>query len=319
VREWGDHIRAQRVIVKPRIAVGPDGASWADDAIRRGGGETVSIDDHPDGLIWIQFQAAQNLKNYLHAHPGIGWVQLPLAGVEDVFAAGIITHDQQWTSAKGAYAEPVAEHALMLALAGLRQLPTRARARSWGKPAAETLFDEPVTIVGAGGITVELLKLLAPFRAHVTVVRPRPVPLEGAELTVASEHLHDALASARVVFLAPALTAQTHHMIGRAELAVMRGDAWLVNVGRGGLVDTDALVDALRNGSIGGAALDVTDPEPLPTGHPLWRLKNCLITPHTADTKAMVFPLLAKRISENVRRLGAGEELLGLVDADLGY
>ena len=90
---------------------------------------------------------------------------MPLAGVEDVFAAGVITHDQQWTSAKGAYAEPVAEHALLLMLAGLRQLPTRARARSWGKPAGVSLFDEPVTIVGAGGITVSLLKLLAPFRA----------------------------------------------------------------------------------------------------------------------------------------------------------
>jgi phosphoglycerate dehydrogenase-like enzyme len=303
----------------PRIAVGPEAASWAEDAIRLGGGELASVDDHPDGLIWIQFRAAQNLKNYLSAHPDIGWVQLPLAGVEDVFAAGVITNNQLWTSAKGAYAEPVAEHALTLALAGLRHLPMRARARSWGKPAGETLYDQPVAIVGAGGITVALLELLAPFRAHVTVVRPRPEPLHGAQLTLGIEHLHEALASARVVVLAPALTAQTHHMIGRSELAVMRSDAWLVNVGRGGLVDTDALVVALREGTIGGAALDVTDPEPLPSGHPLWRLKNCLITPHTADTREMIFPLLAKRISENVRRLGAGEELLGLVDADLGY
>lgn len=305
--------------MKPRIAVGPEGAVWAEEAIRRGGGETVSIDDRPDGLVWIQFRAAQNLKHYLQAHPGIGWIQLPLAGVEDVFAAGVITRDQQWTSAKGSYAEPVAEHALLLALAGLRQLPTRARARSWGKPAGQTLYDEPVTIVGAGGITVSLLELLAPFRTHVTVVRPRPEPLAGAELTLGIEHLHDALASARVVVLAPALTAQTHHMIGRAELEVMRDDAWLVNVGRGGLVDTAALVEALRKGYIGGAALDVTDPEPLPSGHPLWKLRNCLITPHTADTTEMIIPLLAKRITENVRRFAAGEALLGLVDADLGY
>jgi phosphoglycerate dehydrogenase-like enzyme len=305
--------------MKPRIAVGPEGAYWADEAIRRGGGETVSIDNHPDGLIWIQFGAAHDLKKYLTTHPGIGWVQLPLAGVEDVFAAGAITHEQQWTSAKGAYAEPVAEHALMLMLAGLRQLPTRARARAWGKPAGVSLFDQPVTIVGAGGITVALLKLLAPFRAHVTVVRPRPEPLEGAKLTVGSEHLNDALASARVVVLAPALTAQTYHMIGQGELDVMRDDAWLVNVGRGGLVNTTALVEALRKGVIGGAALDVTEPEPLPSSHPLWKLRNCLITPHTADTKEMIFPLLARRITENVRRLGAGEELLGLVDADLGY
>jgi phosphoglycerate dehydrogenase-like enzyme len=99
----------------------------------------------------------------------------------------------------------------------------------------------------------------------------------------------------------------------------MERHAWLVNVARGGLVDTRALVDALRTGQIGGAALDVTDPEPLPPGHPLWDLPNCLITPHTADTLEMTEPLLTKRIEENVRRLAAGQDLVGLVDPDLGY
>jgi phosphoglycerate dehydrogenase-like enzyme len=99
----------------------------------------------------------------------------------------------------------------------------------------------------------------------------------------------------------------------------MDRQAWLVNVARGALVDTAALVAALRAGQIGGAALDVTDPEPLPDGHPLWDLPNCLITPHTADTEQMTEPLLAARIAENVRRLAAGRELEGLVDPDLGY
>ncbi|HEY6276505.1 MAG TPA: NAD(P)-dependent oxidoreductase [Streptosporangiaceae bacterium] len=99
----------------------------------------------------------------------------------------------------------------------------------------------------------------------------------------------------------------------------MAPGAWLVNVARGGLVDTGALVDALRAGRIGGAALDVTEPEPLPAGHPLWDLGNCLITPHTADTEEMTRPMLADRITDNVRRLIAGEKLAGLVDPDLGY
>ena len=99
----------------------------------------------------------------------------------------------------------------------------------------------------------------------------------------------------------------------------MDGQAWLVNVARGGLVDTDALVDVLRLSGIAGAALDVTDPEPLPADHPLWDLPNCLITPHTADTEEMTQPLLAARIAENVRRLANGRELTGRVDPDLGY
>ena len=85
------------------------------------------------------------------------------------------------------------------------------------------------------------------------------------------------------------------------------------------MVDTAALVEALQREQIGGAALDVTDPEPLPDGHPLWDLPNCLITPHTADTPDMTQPLLAARITENVRRLAAGQELIGLMDPALGY
>ena len=99
----------------------------------------------------------------------------------------------------------------------------------------------------------------------------------------------------------------------------MDQQAWLVNMARGGLVDTEALVKALRSGQIAGAALDVTDPEPLPDGHPLWDLPNCLITPHTADTEQMTQPLLAARITENVKRLITGQELEGRVDPDLGY
>ena len=262
---------------------------------------------------------AEDLRGVLAAHPHIAWVQLPLAGVEALAETGVIDRQRQWTSAKGAYAEPVAEHALALLLAGLRQLPMRARARSWGEPGAATLFDQPVTVVGGGGLATELLRLLEPFRSPVTIVRQRPEPLAGAARTVGTDRLAEALAGARAVVLMLALTPLTRKLIGRAELAAMERDAWLVNVARGGVVDTGALVDALRSGQIGGAALDVTDPEPLPDGHPLWDLPNCLITPHTADTEEMRQTLLGRRIAENVRRLAAGQELVGLVDPDLGY
>ena len=303
---------------RSRIAVGPRPADWAAEAIRRGGGEVVALGGNPAGLVWTD-NGAEGLREVLAACPGIGWVQLPQAGVETVVEAGVIDRHRQWTSAKGAYAEPVAEHALALLLAGLRRLPERARARSWGQEAGTSLFGQPVTIIGGGGIATVLLRLLRPFRARVTVVRRRPEPLPGAVWTVGDDRLHEALGGARAVILVLALTAATRELIGRAELAAMERDAWLVNVARGGVVDTEALVEALRSGQIGGAALDVTDPEPLPTGHPLWDLPNCLITPHTADTEEMTRPLLARRIAENVQRLTAGQELVGRVDPDLGY
>jgi phosphoglycerate dehydrogenase-like enzyme len=99
----------------------------------------------------------------------------------------------------------------------------------------------------------------------------------------------------------------------------MRPGAWLVNVARGRHVDTGALVEALTEGRIGGAALDVTDPEPLPDGHPLWDLERCIITPHVAGTAEMTDHLLARRIRDNVTRFTAGQPLIGLVDPVLGY
>jgi phosphoglycerate dehydrogenase-like enzyme len=306
-------------VTAPGVAVGPRPAPWAAEAIRRGGGQVVALDEDPVGLVWTDGGAMDALSSVLATRPKISWVQLPQAGVERAFQAGVVDRQRQWTSAKGAFAEPVAEHALALILAGLRQLKIRALARTWGEPAGESLFGQPVTVVGAGGIAAVLLRLLEPFGTPVTVVRRHPEPVPGAVRTLGTDRLTEAVAGARAVVLTVALTPQTRGLIGPAELAAMEPDAWLVNVARGGVVDTEALTAALQKGQIGGAALDVTDPEPLPAGHPLWDLPSCLITPHTADTEEMTQPLLANRIAENVRRLVAGQQLVGLLDPLLGY
>ncbi len=303
----------------PRVAVGPEFDDFAAKAIRDGGGEPADIDATADALVWLNPADIEGLRAALASASSARWVQLPFAGVERVAAAGIFAPGRTWTSAKGVYAEPVAEHALTLALAGLRLLRRRIMARSWEEQAGISLYDQPVTILGGGGIAVRLLELLAPLRVAATVVRNRPGRVPGAATTVGQAGLHEALAGAQVVFLALALTPSTEHIIGAAELAAMRPDSWLVNVARGRHVDTDALVAALAEGTIGGAALDVTDPEPLPDGHPLWDMQRCIITPHTADTMEMIVPLLARRIRENVARFAAGEPLIGQVDLALGY
>ncbi len=231
----------------------------------------------------------------------------------------VIDQTRTWTCAKGAYAQPVAEHALTLALAGLRQLPTRIFARSWGSQAGISLFGQRVTIVGGGGIAQSLLDLLAPFEVTATVVNRSGAPVPGAARTVPVSDLRGVLPGALVVFLALSLTPETRGIIGAESLRLMDQTAWLVNVARGGHVETDALIGALREGIIAGAALDVTDPEPLPDAHPLWDLPNCIITPHTADTIEMVLPLLAERIQANVARFATEKPLVGLVDAETGY
>lgn len=303
----------------PRIAIGPDAGESVSKAILDGGGEPVALGDAADGLAWFSTRDVAGLRAALVASPSIRWVQLPFAGVEHLAAAGVFDPALTWTCAKGAYGEPVAEHALMLALAGLRVLPQRITARSWGKAAGLSLFDEPVTILGGGGIATSLLRLLQPFRVRATVVRRAAEPVPGAVRTLPQSELHEALAGARCVFVALALTPQTERIIGAEELAIMGPESWLINVARGRHVDTDALVAALDGGVIGGAGLDVTDPEPLPDGHPLWAQERCIITPHTADTWEMVDRLLAARIRDNVTRFAAGQPLLGVIDPAAGY
>jgi phosphoglycerate dehydrogenase-like enzyme len=305
-------------VVAPRIAIAPEPQAFAIEAIEAGGG-IVSDVDEADGLAWIGEHDAAALGAILDDAPQIDWVQLPSSGIEDFVAAGLLDDHRTWTCTKGSYAEPVAEHALALALAGLRSFDVRVKAKSWGEEAGLSLYDTDVTILGGGGITEALLELLKPFRVRSTVIRRSSTPVAGAVRTLPTEKLHDALPGATVVFLALALTPETRGIIAAPELALMEPHAWLINVARGGHVVTDDLIAALRAGTIAGAGLDVTDPEPLPDGHPLWDAPHCIITPHTADTWEMVKPLMAQRISENVERRAAGRPLLGVVDSATGY
>ena len=303
---------------RPRIAVEPE--CWRRpalvDAVIAGGGQ-VTAPDEAEALVWAEPAAPELLPGVLENGPTIEWVQLPYAGIENL--THLLDRDHLWTCGKGVYAEPVAEHVLMLALAGLRGMGIYARARSWSPPEGRNLLGGRVTVLGGGGITESLVRLLGPWDCRVTVLRRHPEPMDGVDRVVGPECLHDALRDADVVVVALSLTPETSGIIDAAALDAMASHAWLINVGRGGHVVTDDLVEALAAGAIGGAALDVTEPEPLPDGHPLWDMENCIVTPHVGNTPEMGLKLLARRVTENVRRYIAGEELLGPVDVDLGY
>ena len=301
----------------PRVAVGPHSApSWMSDAVVAGGGELVDVAD-AEALIWGAARDPQGLEDVLRDADAIRWVQLPFAGIENFIH--LVDESRLWTCGKGVYAEPVAEMALTLALAGMRGLGTYARASEWAKPEGRNLIGARVTILGGGGITESLIRLLQPFDCRITVVRNRVAEMDGVDEVLESERYLDALPDADVVVLALALTPDTEGIIGRNELEVMANHAWLVNVARGRHIVTDDLVWALQNRAIGGAGLDVTDPEPLPADHPLWRMANCIITPHVGNTPEMAVPLLSERITTNVRRWVAGDDLVGPVFVDLGY
>jgi phosphoglycerate dehydrogenase-like enzyme len=300
------------------VAVEPEG--WRRpavvDAVLAGGGRVVPSAE-ADALVWVDPAGPAALADLLARGHSPAWIQLPFADISGYRA--LLDDRRTWTCGKGIYAAPVAEHALALALAGLRGLHRYRDAGRWIGAVGRSLTGGRVTILGGGGIARVLVDLLEPFGCEVTVVRRRPEPLAGATV-VTIDGLREALGQVDVVFLALALTPETVGIIGEEELRAMRPDAWLVNVARGRHVDTSALARALDEGWIEGAALDVTDPdEPLPDDHPLWEIENCIITPHVGNTPQEGLRLLAGRVEENVRRFRSGRLLLGVVDVEAGY
>jgi phosphoglycerate dehydrogenase-like enzyme len=299
------------------VAIEPKSFVEYETAVAEAGAQVAELSANVGALIWTDYSQPAALANLLAENPQLEWVQLPFAGV-DAFAS-VLQHPVVFTSAKGSYREPVAEHALALCLALARKLPERVVAKSWGKKFAVSLYDSHVVIVGGGGIAEELVSLLAPFKSRVTVVRKHTSDIEGSTETVGFERLDEFLPQADFVVLAAALTSETLYLFDARRFSLMKPTAYVVNVARGKMIDSSALIDALRNQTIAGAAVDVTDPEPVPDGHALWTTPNLLITPHTADTNAQVVRLFSQRIDANVRAWLTGSEWVGRVDPELGY
>jgi phosphoglycerate dehydrogenase-like enzyme len=325
----GGRGRGAVALSRPRIAVlgtlsppGVDLAAELRGGVLEGGGELVGVAE-AEGIVWIDPADPDGLKRALEESPA-RWIQLPFAGIEPFVAAGVLDPRREWTCAKGIYGESCAEHALAFMLMAAHRMHLHARATKW-MAEQDKIHDRrfhanaTVAIVGTGGIGRSLAAMLEPFEVRILAANRSGRALEGAETTVTTDRLPEVVGAADFVVLAAALTDDTRGLFDADMLGHMRPHAWLCNVARGKLVDTDALVEALRSGAIGGAALDVTDPEPLPDDHPLWGFANVLITPHVANTWVMGAPALRRLVARNVRAFGTGKELEGRVDPALGY
>ncbi len=304
-------------IDKSLVTIAPKGFPAYELAAIESGSVLSEMNENVGALIWTDYSDPKGLEQVLNENPQLEFVQLPFAGV-DAFQ-NVLHFPIRFACAKGSYREPVAEHALMLAMALGRVIPERVRASTWGRKFAASLYDANIVIVGAGGITEELLKQLSPFRCDVTVVRNKAEPFNGATRTVQLDQLDEHLANADWVFLACSLTESTRGLFDLARFKKMKPSAYFVNVARGAVVDTMDLVTALNEEIIAGAGVDVTEPEPLPDGHPLWSAKNVIVTPHTADTNAQVLSLFSIRIRENLAAYKGLGDWVGLVDPELGY
>jgi len=286
-----------------------------EDAVRLGGGVIVPR-ERAEAIIWAA-DRPHDLQASLHA--GIEWVQLSSAGIEDWFAAGVIDDRRRWTAAKGVYAGPIAEYVIGMLLAGVRRLPELMRDRRWQPLEVRTLRGATVGIVGAGGIGSAVIELLRPMGARPIAATRSGRGVDGADVSVGPTEIDAVVRESDFLVLAAPDTPETRGLFDARLFRQMRPHAWLVNVGRGTIIDTQALVDALREGKLAGAALDVTDPEPLPRGHALWGMPNVIITSHTACTPTLGAAAFATRVQENVHRFRAGAPLLGTVETEHGY
>lgn len=254
------------------------------------------------------------------------WVQAGSAGVDRFLFPELRESPIVLTNARGVYAPALADHTMALLLALARRLPHFLRRQGeelWDHEAGEAtagISGRTLLIVGLGTTGQELARRAAAFGMRVVGTRRRPgAPAGVVDAVHPPEALHTLLSDADYVSLSLPLTPATQHLFGAHEFGLMKRTAFLTNVSRGAIVDTDALVAALQAGEIAGAGLDVTEPEPLPAGHPLWRLENVILTPHVAGYSPDSDRRLLDLVCDNLRRFASGRPLVGVVDKAAGY
>jgi len=285
-------------------------------AVLAGGGTLADLKE-AEGLVWADPANSEDFPELVATAERLQWVQLPYAGVEPF--AQHLDDKWTWTCGKGVYAPAVAETVMALLLAGFKNIHGYARSTRWSAPLGRRLTGANVTILGGGGIARCLIPLLKPFECDITIIRRSEQSFPDVNRTMTIDQMSRALPDTDILILALALTSETIGIIDAETLALLPNDAWLINVARGRHVVTSDLTKSLEDGLLGGAALDVTDPEPLPEHHPLWALPNCIVTPHIANTPEMGLDLLEPFVAENVRRFCADQNLLAVVDVSLGY
>ena len=292
--------------------------AWDSESVRR---QLKDID--------AAFSAAIDRSDFANA-PRLRWVQSPAVGVGGMLGPELVASPVVLTSARGVRARGIAEHVIGVTIALARQLPLvmrRQMAREWALNEIElsgrvrTLQGSRMAVVGLGAIGLEVARLAAAIDIRVSAIRKhveqdRPAFVEEV---LPPERLFELLERSDSIVLSAPLTAETNKIIGPEALKRVKRGALLINVGRGKLIDDDAVVEALRDGRLGGAALDVFTKEPLDSGSPYWDLANVVVTPHISGAMEDYWTPLVALFSENLRRFDAGQPLLNVIDKQAGY
>ena len=285
---------------------------------------TEEIADADIAISWSlrgeQIKAARKLR----------WIHSTAAAVHQLMTPELRASDIVVTNARDVHGPVVAEHAIALAFALAKRLPQAVKHQQqkhwaqhdlwYAQPRPRELSGATMTIIGLGGIGRPLAKLAKSLGMRVVGVREHPERgSEGCGCGLWLRRTRSGTRRSDFVVLAVPVTPKTHHLMNAERLAQLKPDAYLINVGRGVLIDEDALVQALRAKSFAGAALDVTTEEPLSPDSPLWQMENVFITPHIAGLTERMWERHYAHYTENLRRYLAGEPLLWVVDKQRGY
>jgi phosphoglycerate dehydrogenase-like enzyme len=256
--------------------------------------------------------------------PRLRWVQVSKSGVgETLRRLGLERTGIVFTNCAGVHAVPLAEFVILGLLYLFKELPRlreeQAR-RSWDPALTRLLAGSRVLLVGLGGLGRQVALTLAGLDVEVWGVRRSKAPAPvGVTRLIEGPAFRDALGEVDALVIACPYTAETHHLIGAAELAALRPGAFVVNVARGAVIDEPALVEALASGHLGGAALDVFEEEPLPADSPLWAMPNVLVSPHQASIVDAENGLIVDLFVDNLQRYLDGRPLRNVYDRVRGY
>ena len=266
--------------------------------------------------------SAQITRQQLAAAKQLKWVQILNAGAEDYIPI-LKGTDVTLTNLKVVLGPEVADHAMALLLALTRGLYETIPARKWEVPRdigrVTELQGKTAVIVGVGGVGTQIAQRAAAFGMTVIGVDPKDAAPPAVSKMVKPDQLDSVLPSADVVFITVPETPATKGMMGAEQFGKLKRSAYFICVSRGTIYSTDALVDALTNRRVAGAGLDVTDPEPLPSSHPLWKFENVLITPHIAGASDVASARVIDLLEENIRLFAAGQPLRNVVEKEKGY
>ena len=326
-----DDLLAQLRAVSPRLEVVQQTCHNADEV-------AAALAEHPDVEVLYAWQLPQNV---LDLAPRLRWVQLHSAGANHVLEDPLAHSDLAITTVSGIHATPIAEYVFASILAHRWQVPMWTRCQReaewpsgrWGLYSRPELRGSTLGILGYGSIGREVGRLGRAFGMRVLALRRSTgraaqgyavgdtgdAAGEIPQQFYSPQSLHEMLAECDYVVIALPLTSETVHFVGEAELRVMKPGAYLVNIARGPIVDEEVLIQALREGWIAGAGLDVFEEEPLPSDSPLWEMENVLISPHVAGFTPRYDERAVALFAENLRRYVEGKPLLNLVDKAKGY